>query len=498
MRRRLWDLCWRQGMHHTTMLLLSPPPKIAIKHAEMEVSLPLCRTGDFLATMDLKDGGGLQDGQQGAAAQQGDGTLLELSMALLLRVAEAGAGPATLLFRRSAFTLCEELCTYLTPSVVAVAQRMYAAVADRVPAAAEELLQGSAVPAFVGVFLHSTKEQYRLRALDRLAALADTCTGDEFALLTAVQGGAVHQAWQLASAAGQQSGGGKQGAASSQALAQHARRLVLLCCDRAQRQQQLDRGTPPRGGAWTAIGRKALGALLKESRQQGRAPAKLAREVEADASFMRLKKGFFGRPAAPKKLAKPAAQQVETETECLDKQPFSAECLLRQPLAPSNGGCSDGGGSTPEGSAPPPSSHIYKGGAVTIKELLEGGAESCVALPAAARSPAASPAPSNSAVASQPTASAAARPPQPPAPASQPPLVLPPGVTQQQFLDAHAAAQRAQAEEDAEELPELRDVYDSAAALAAGQRRARQAWVGLPLGKKLRQAQATMEAAEEH
>jgi hypothetical protein len=429
--------------------------------------------------MDLKDRGGLQQGQQAAAAEQASSTLLELALALLLRVAEAGAGPATLLYRKSVFSLCEELCTYLTPSVVAAAQQLYAAVADRVPAAAEELLQGTTVCALAGMFLHSTKEPHRLKALDRLAALADTCTGDEFALLTAVQGGVVHKAWQVASAAGQSIE--EQGDASSQALARQGRRFVLLCCDRAQRQQQLDRATPPQGGAWTAIGRQALRQLLRESQQQGSTPSKLAEEAEIDTSFVQLKKGFFGRPAAPKKPAKPAVRQLETDMS--EAQPFFAESLLRPPLAPSNDG--RGCGSS---SAPLPTSHSYRGGAVTIQEIPGDSAAASMPPPASSTSPSpAASTPPNPAEAAQPAASTAARP-QAPTPPSRPPLVLPPGVTEQEFLDAHAAAQQAQAEEEEEDLPELQDIYDSAAALAAEQRRARQAWVSLPLGKKLRQA----------
>lgn len=99
--------------------------------------------GDFLLTLDgLQPGsastGGSSTSPQActgstssAAAGQQPTTLLERALSLLQHVACASGSAAALLHRRGLFSLCEELGAYCTPSVVAAAQRLYAAVADR-------------------------------------------------------------------------------------------------------------------------------------------------------------------------------------------------------------------------------------------------------------------------------------------------------------------------------------------------------------------------------
>ena len=135
---------------------------------------------------DIFDGSG---SSAAAAAPPGQPTLLETSLALVLATARASPTAAALLHRRDALGLCEELSSYCTHAVVSAAQQLVAAVADRVPAAAEEVVQGGSVPALSALLLHSTSAAHRQQALDKLAALADTCSGDDFEALTATSPG---------------------------------------------------------------------------------------------------------------------------------------------------------------------------------------------------------------------------------------------------------------------------------------------------------------------
>ncbi|PRW39305.1 BOBBER 2-like [Chlorella sorokiniana] len=176
--------------------------------------------GDFLLSMDLQQGSSSSgtpfpddtldshssSGSGGAnpaaqASQPRQPTMLELSLSLLLATARASPTAAALLHRRDVLGLCEELSSYCTPAVVGAAQQLVAAVADRVPAAAEEIVQGGNVPALAALLLHSTSSAHQQQAADKLAALADTCTGDDFAALTATAPGATAGIAQEAAAA---------------------------------------------------------------------------------------------------------------------------------------------------------------------------------------------------------------------------------------------------------------------------------------------------------
>ena len=140
------------------------------------------------------------------------------------------------------------------------------------------------------------------QAVEKLGALVDTCSGDEFAHLTQSPGGALLRAFRIAhgqppAAEGPEAGGA---AAATAKLRRSAARFVMLCCDRAQRQQGLQRWQPPRGGAWAAIGAPALQAVLAP-----REPAP-ARKDEAPA----------GGTASPgKENGAGAGQQEETGTD---------------------------------------------------------------------------------------------------------------------------------------------------------------------------------------
>jgi hypothetical protein len=92
--------------------------------------------GDFLVSLDLQDdGGGAMLAPAGSGAGAGEQPpapppLLELALGLLLHTAAASGSTAALLYRQGLFSLCQELCGYCSPGVVAAAQRLYA-VADR-------------------------------------------------------------------------------------------------------------------------------------------------------------------------------------------------------------------------------------------------------------------------------------------------------------------------------------------------------------------------------
>jgi hypothetical protein len=94
--------------------------------------------GDFLVSLDLQDddGGGATLAPAGSGADAGEQPpapppLLELALGLLLHTAAASGSTAVLLYRQGLFSLCQELCGYCSPGVVAAAQRLYGAVADR-------------------------------------------------------------------------------------------------------------------------------------------------------------------------------------------------------------------------------------------------------------------------------------------------------------------------------------------------------------------------------
>ena len=197
--------------------------------------------GDFLLSLDLQDGGdsggpaaasgvgvggddvfaaasgsgGASKDSQRQRQQQQQPTLLDLSLRLLEHAAAASPAAAALLYRRDLFALCDELCTYCTPAVVAAGQRLFAAVADRVAAAAEEVVQGGMPPSLAALLLHSGSADRRVAALGKLAAVADTCSGDDFALLCGVLPG--------------QGGGGGGGRAAAEAA------LLCQACSKSHR-----------------------------------------------------------------------------------------------------------------------------------------------------------------------------------------------------------------------------------------------------------------------
>lgn len=308
----------------------------------------------------------------------------------------------------------------------------------RLPAAAEELLQSGSAASLAALLLHSAAPQRQRQALDKLVAMADTCSGDEFAALAGTTPGlpagaarecAVFKAWQLASAAQQP---GKNGAAS--ALASAATAFLLRCCERAQRQQQLGPGVPPRGGAWGAIGRQGLLSLLRQARP-GAAAAAGQQQQQEPAFSSSMRKGFL---AGPSQAAGKAAN--------------GAACKS-----------SGGGGSSGAAASSPPSisTHSYKRGGVVIEELPS---QATAAAAAAAAPPLAAPA----AV---------------PSPRAQPraPEPEPSGAVEQE------------GEEDAEEeaVAELRDVFDSSSSATAEQRRARAEWLAVPGEQRLRWSQTS-------
>jgi hypothetical protein len=102
--------------------------------------------GDFLAGLDLEDAapgkpldlyhqasehGGSGGAGRGGPQAPAQPTLLELSLAALLALVGTGPAVAGQLFRLDVLGLCEALWAYTTPSVVALAQRLCAVVAER-------------------------------------------------------------------------------------------------------------------------------------------------------------------------------------------------------------------------------------------------------------------------------------------------------------------------------------------------------------------------------
>ncbi|KAL4440288.1 hypothetical protein ABPG75_003289 [Micractinium tetrahymenae] len=465
--------------------------------------------GDFLLSLDLQDGDGSPNadstapGSDGRAsntlhAAQEQRTLLELALETLLLAACASPSVAALLHRRDLFALCDELAGYCTPAVVSAAQRLYAALADALPTAADELLQSGAgsgglsggdgsgssagsgaVAGLAGLVLYSASPQRQEGALGKLAAVADTCSGDDFALLTGLASGAaaeqtaVMKAWQLATAAGPAASGsaGTAGNKPHAGLQAAARRLMLRCAERAQRQQGLDAGTPPRGGAWNAIGRQALQQLLRSEAQKGsasQAAAAAAAAKKEEAGFGgSLKRGFFAKPdaaaSAPRRPAPPAQPSAATS---------------RSPEPHTNGGSPAASASS--GSIA--STSRYKQGAVVIEELEE--AEPISAVPEV---------PPAAAAAAQSESTRAAH-------TSLPGPPQPKQAEQRQLGDtASAAMEAAEADADEEEpeedVPDLQDVFDSSAAVPAEQRRERSAWAALPLDKKLKWTQTSSDVS---
>lgn len=197
----------------------------------------------------------------------------------------------------------------------------------------------------------AARAQLVQRSLDKLAALVDSCSGDEFAHVTQQPGVALLRAFDLAQGAADAAQGaadalaaglsqgppsgvtpaaptasqcsaeGIDGAAAAAGLHATARRFVLLCCDRAQRQQGLQRAQRPRGGAWDRLSPGALQALLapNESSKAATAVVEGGKENQNDAGasgdigegLSQLKRGFLSgrKPAAPTR--KPPQAQAQ-------------------------------------------------------------------------------------------------------------------------------------------------------------------------------------------
>lgn len=462
---------------------------------------PPIPAGDFLLSLDLQDGDGSASGASGGVAASGSSsasaalpaagktrTLLELVLEVLLHAARASPVVAVLLHRRDLLAFCDVLAGYCTPAVVSAAQQLYAALADSLPTAAEELLQSGAgtsmggsassspggssagsgaVAGLAGLLLHSATPRLLEAALGKLAAVADTCSGDDFALLTGLDAGttatqsAVVRAWQLAAA-----GAGSATASSGQSpgMLAAARRFVLRCAERAQRQQGLSAGAAPRGGGWTVIGRAPLQQLLRVEALQGaagKAAAAAAAAAKAEAGFGgSLKRGFFAAPLAG---AAPKPRQPATSA--------------MQPAAPSprpGHQTKNGGRGSPAATGSSAGTGIttssYKQGAVTIEELEEEKEPACgqraeQVAPAGSRDE-----PQYTPQAAQlPEVGAAAE------------LLRhegDPWAGQEDELQGSADAE--------EDVPDLQDVFDSSSAVPARLRRERAAWAALPLDKKLK------------
>lgn len=474
--------------------------------------------------MDLQQGGSSASLLAGAGSNIGGGssitarlsqpaqpTLLELCLALLLDTARASPTTAALLHRRDVLGLCEELSSYCTPAVVTAAQQLVAAVADRVPAAAEEIVQGGHVPALAALLLHSTTPTHRQQALDKLAGLADTCSGDDFAALTATAPGAtaaearacaVHAAWQLLCST---EGGPKPApkamgekescaATTDSKLPRLACRFLLRCCERSQRQQRLGQPqAPPRGGCWDAIGRPRLQELLQSEAAQ---PAKQGVQPEEEgASFSQLKRGFFGSkqpqkpasamPTLPPRRAAPSAGGSGSSNEAV---PAAAQ--------PRSLGGSQG--SHGRAAAASEETHAYKQGAVVIEELEpEPPAPSAATAATRPARPASSPPQPARAASEQATvvrehqaAEATAAVAAAAASEEQEAAAAAAAAAEQEELLAYRLKQEQEAatkqEEDEEDIADLQDVYDSSTSLAAEQRRVRAEWISLPMERKLR------------
>lgn len=402
-----------------------------------------------------------------------------MSLALLLATAQASPTSAALLHRRDMLGLCEELSSYCTPAVVITAQQLVAAVADRVPVAAEEIVQAGAVPALAAILLRSSNTAHRQQAADKLAALADTCSGDDFAALTATAPGAtaaeahtcaVYGAWQLLCASEGDTKSASKPSATNEAAATAAspsstsssqrslpwlaRRFLLRSCERAQRAQRLGSQVPPRGGCWDAIGRPKLQDLLRS--EATKSPDQQQQGGE-QTSFSQLKRGFFGSNGSKAKAA------------------GSAKPVLppRPPRAAGTGG-STSSSKAAAVAQPGRESHAYKQGAVVIEELEEPAAAAVPAAPSPAQTAQHLPAEANAASA-QAVAAAQVQ------AAPEHEAALAHRLQQQQQQQEAAATQQ----ED-EEIADLQDVYDSSTSLAAEQRRVRAEWLALPMDKKLR------------
>lgn len=269
--------------------------------------------GDYLALMDL-DGkaNGVQEECRGiidaGREEVVQATLLELALCMLASVAASSRAAAALLHRRDVLGLCGQLCDYVTPAVVDAGQRIAAALALGCKAAAEEVLQEPShlvllpgllahVPALSQAghaesshSLHQQQQQQEAhaqlacKALEKLAAAADTCSGDDFALICQT---AVAHAFRLQAER-----------PPGDPLTAAARRLLLLCCDRTQRQQGRPAQQPPRGGCWDFIGPAALSRLLREA----------AGGKVDPPDHSSLKKGFLGSAPAPRHHPTTAAE----------------------------------------------------------------------------------------------------------------------------------------------------------------------------------------------
>jgi hypothetical protein len=226
--------------------------------------------GDFLATLDLGSGGGSGSG----CTVSTDCTQLELLVEAFEAICASSAAAATAAHRRGAVGVCVRLAEFLTPSVGRSGQRIAALLAQKCPKALEEVLRGDSVALTVGLAVHLPESlaEARARAFDKLAGISDSCSGNEFAGLTGLDGA-------LAAALAAATGGGP--------AAKPGARLLQLCADRALRQGNAGHGGKiPRGGGWDGLNVKTLRSVLSPA-------APKAAAAEEDEGLGNLKKGFL-------------------------------------------------------------------------------------------------------------------------------------------------------------------------------------------------------------
>jgi len=225
-------------------------------------------------------------------------TLLELVLDALLAIAkQAPPTIGTLLYKRDVLAFCEtKLAMYTTPSIISRGQQITAAIADKCPAALDDILTSPAihsVHALIALAHYSQQQQQQQqlqgnrttihKALYRLvsAGVVNNCSGDDFSHLVEFCG----YLWETYDLSINETG----------AFYQTALSLVKECCLRAQQQVQGLRGHvwrrvigPAAVSRLLATPVKAVSSLPEKKKKKDNANA-----VAASIEGQQMKKGWL-------------------------------------------------------------------------------------------------------------------------------------------------------------------------------------------------------------
>lgn len=251
--------------------------------------------GDYLTLLNLPDSSNKTSTIIVDGKSEEKKTLLELVLDALLAIAKQSPPPiATLLYKRDVLAFCEtKLAMYTTPIIVCRGQQITAAIADKCPAALDDILTSPAVHsvhALIALARYSQQQQQQEnrttihKALYRLvsAGVVNNCSGDDFSHLVELCG----YIWNTFDLRNNESG----------AFYQTALSFVKECCLRGQQQVHGLRGHIWRRVIGPAAVLRLLATPVKAvSLLPGKEKKKdHDKKVNASIEGQQIKKGWLG------------------------------------------------------------------------------------------------------------------------------------------------------------------------------------------------------------